>query len=94
MVFPLRSRSDGFIGSFPVSRGIEGLFGFMGFGCILLCSGASVGITTAAMVHQHDLSSHRTDRERRALVSPLEPRSDGPIGTFPGPAVAATCLAP
>ena len=51
--------------------------------CIFLCSGASVGIPKAAMVHQHDLSSHRTARDRRALVSPLEPRSDGFIATFP-----------
>ena len=69
LVSPLEPRSDGFIGSFPVSRGIEGLFSFMGFGCMLLCSGASVGIAKAAMVHQHDLSSHRTERERRALES-------------------------
>ena len=55
----------------------------MGLCCIFLCSGASVGIPKAAMVHQPDLSSHRTDRERRALVSPLEPRSDGFIATFP-----------
>ena len=48
-----------------MSRGIEGLFSFMGFGCMLLCSGASVGISKATLVHQHDLSSHRTDRERR-----------------------------
>ena len=55
----------------------------MGLGYIFLCSGASVGIPKAALVHQPDLSSHRTDRDRRALVSPLEPRSDGFIATFP-----------
>ena len=70
------------------------MFGSMSLCCILLCSGASVGIPKAAMVHQPDRSSHRTDRERRALVSPLEPRSDGFIGTFPGRAAPATCLAP
>ena len=35
---------------------------------IPLCSGASVGITKAAMVHQHDLSSHRAERERRMVT--------------------------
>ena len=90
-VSPLEPQSDGFIGTFPESRKRGDLFGSMGLCCIFLCSGASVGIPKAAMVHQPDLSSHRTDRERRALVSPLEPRSDGFIATFPGPAVAATC---
>ena len=59
------------------------MLAFMSLCCILLCSGASVGIAMAAMVHQPDLSSHQTERERRALVSPLEPRSDGFIATFP-----------
>ena len=55
--------------SVPEARGTDGLFTFVSFGYIILCSGASVGITKAAMVHQHDLSSHRTERERRALES-------------------------
>ena len=63
------------------------MFGSMGLCYIPLCSGASVGITKAAMVHQHYLSSHRTARNRRdlvsPLVSPLEPQSEGFIGTFP-----------
>ena len=37
----------------------------MRLGCTLLCSGASVGITKVAMVHQHDLSSYRMERDRR-----------------------------
>ena len=57
----------------PRSRGGVGLFASMGLCYIPLCSGASVGIMKAAMVHQHDLSSHRTARDRRDLVSPLEP---------------------
>ena len=61
--------SDGFIATFPESRGTGDLFGSMRLGCTLLCSGASKGITKAAMVHQHDLSSHRTECERRALES-------------------------
>ena len=72
-------------------RGTDGLFGSMGLCYMPLCSGASMGIPKVAMVHQHDLSSHRTDRDRRALVSPLEPRSDGFIGTSPGRAVPTAC---
>ena len=51
--------------SVPEARGTDGLFTFVSFGYIILCSGASVGISKATLVHQHDLSSHRTDRERR-----------------------------
>ena len=39
----------------------------MRFGYIILCSGASMGITKAAMVHEDDLFSHRMERDRRAL---------------------------
>ena len=79
---------NGFIGTF-LGRVVAAtcLFGSMGLGYIPLCTGASVGITKAAMVHQHDLSSHQTARDRRdlvsPLVSPLEPQSEGFIGTFP-----------
>ena len=55
----------GFIATFPESCGTNGFFTFMSFGCIHLWSGASVAIDMAAVVHQHDLSSHRTERERR-----------------------------
>ena len=51
--------------------------------CILLCSGASVGIPNAAMVHQPDLSSHRTARERRDVEPLFSLYSDGFIATFP-----------
>ena len=57
--------SDGFIGTFPESRGTGDLFGSMRLGCTLLCSGASKGITKAAMVHEDDLSSYRMERDRR-----------------------------
>ena len=64
-------------------RGADDLLTFMSLSCIVSGSEASIRIMKAALVHQPDLSSHRTDREMRALVSPLEPRSDGFIGTFP-----------
>ena len=65
----------------PRSRGGGDLLGSMSLSYMPLCSGASVGITKAAMVHQHDLSSHRMARDRRDLVSSLEPQSDGYIAT-------------
>ena len=68
MVSPLEPQSDGYIGTLLESRGGSDLFGSMSLSYISLCSGASVGITKAAMVHQHDLSSHRTDRERRMVT--------------------------
>ena len=34
----------------------------MDLACIILCSGASVGITKAALVHEDNLPSHRTAR--------------------------------
>ena len=37
----------------------------MRFGYIILCSGASVGIIKAAMVHEDDLFTHRMERDRR-----------------------------
>ena len=55
----------------------------MSFGYMILCFQWSSGIMNAALVHENDLRSHRTARDRRALVSPLEPRSDGFIATFP-----------
>ena len=65
LVSPLELRSDGFIATLPESRGTDGLFTFMSFGYMILCSGASVAVVKTAVVHQHDLSSHRTERERR-----------------------------
>ena len=72
--------SDGFIATFPESRGRGDLFAFMRLCYISLCSRASVGIAKAAMVHQHDLSSHRTGAQVSASVSPLEPRTPQSTG--------------
>ena len=46
----------------PQSSGTDGLFTFMGLAYIPLCSGASVGVAKAALVHEDDLPSHRTPR--------------------------------
>ena len=55
----------------------------MSFGYMILCSGASVAVVKAALVPQHDLSSDRTARDRRALVSRVELQLDGYIATLP-----------
>ena len=54
----------GFNATFPESRGTDGFFTFMSFGYMILCSKPSVAVVQTALVHQHDLSSHRTERER------------------------------
>ena len=63
---------NGFIGTF-LGRVVAAtcLFGSMGLGYIPMCTGASVGITKATMVHQHDLSSHPPDGARQARFSIL-----------------------
>ena len=55
----------------------------MGLACIVLCSGASVGIMKAAMVHQHDLSSHRAKRERRMVTEMVRAASGAPTPALP-----------
>ena len=49
----------------PRSRGGGDLFGSMSLSYTPLCSGASVGITKAALVHENNLCSHRMERDRR-----------------------------
>ena len=70
MVSPLEPQSDGYIGTLLESRGGSDLFGSMSLSYISLCSGASVGITKAAMVHQHDLADHVQDVDARVPFLP------------------------
>ena len=65
MVSPLEPQSDGYIGTLLESRGGSDLFGSMSLSYTPLCSGASVGITKAALVHENNLCSHRMERDRR-----------------------------
>ena len=83
MVSPLEPQCDGYIATLPESRGTDGFFTFVSFGYMILCSEPSVAVVKTALVHKDDPRSRRTARHRRDSVSPLEPQSDGFIGTFP-----------
>ena len=65
LVSRLEPQCDGYIATLPESRGTDGFLTFMSFGYMILCSEPSVAVVKTALVHQHDLRSHRTERERR-----------------------------
>ena len=66
LVSPLEPQSDRFIATPREWRGTDGLFTFLSFGYMNLCFQWSSGIMNAALVHENDLRSHRTARDRRA----------------------------
>ena len=83
LVSRLEPQCDGYIATLPESRGTDGFLTFVSFGYMILCSEPSVAVVKTALVRKDDPRSRRTARHRRDSVSPLEPQSDGFIGTFP-----------
>ena len=65
--------SDGFIATFPEARGTDGLLTFISFCYTILCFESSSGIMKAALMHEDDLSSDRTARDRRRWERPGGP---------------------